>query len=118
MDVIEMKQARKKLSRTEWKTVIRDWERSGLSQKEYCKRNDLLRHTFSWWKWHPSGRLLVLSFLGFRRILGGPKRHAHDPKDRLSTLGAADLYLDPVGGYLGTRAGTKKKTELILPWFR
>ena len=51
-----MKQARRKLSRTEWKKVIRDWEGSGLSQKEYCKRNDLSRHTFSWWKWQLSKR--------------------------------------------------------------
>jgi hypothetical protein len=33
-----------------WAGVLTAWERSGLSQAEYCRRQGLKAITFSWWK--------------------------------------------------------------------
>jgi hypothetical protein len=33
-----------------WKTHLESWKNSGLSQAEYCKRNNLKPVTFSYWK--------------------------------------------------------------------
>lgn len=33
-----------------WKVHIRAWERSGLSQIEYCHRNNLRSNQFTYWK--------------------------------------------------------------------
>jgi hypothetical protein len=33
-----------------WKPHIENWNRSGLTQVEYCRQNHLNRHTFGYWK--------------------------------------------------------------------
>lgn len=33
-----------------WQTHIRAWEKSGLSQNEYCRRNTLRANQFCYWK--------------------------------------------------------------------
>jgi hypothetical protein len=33
-----------------WKTHIKTWKNSGLSQAEYCRRNDLKKTRFTYWK--------------------------------------------------------------------
>ncbi len=33
-----------------WQTHIRAWEKSGLSQNEYCRRNKLRSNQFCYWK--------------------------------------------------------------------
>ena len=33
-----------------WTRHIKDWERSGLTQIEYCRQNDLSKHRFIYWK--------------------------------------------------------------------
>ncbi len=33
-----------------WKTHIRAWERSGLTQSDYCRRNRLKATQFTYWK--------------------------------------------------------------------
>ena len=35
---------------SDWKAVISDWEESGLSQSEYCKRSGIIESKFSYWK--------------------------------------------------------------------
>ena len=34
----------------DWVAVIADWESSGLSQSEYCKRSGIRDNQFSYWK--------------------------------------------------------------------
>jgi hypothetical protein len=36
--------------RTYWEGMLCRWETSGLSQIEFCRRNDLNRHRFHYWK--------------------------------------------------------------------
>ena len=33
-----------------WRQVVADWERSGLSQAEFCRRRGIAAVTFAWWK--------------------------------------------------------------------
>ena len=33
-----------------WKSNIESWETSGLTQIEYCRRNDLSKDRFTYWK--------------------------------------------------------------------
>jgi hypothetical protein len=33
-----------------WKEQIEHWQRSGLSQTEYCRRHNLKRHQLAYWK--------------------------------------------------------------------
>jgi hypothetical protein len=35
---------------TFWRRILADWERSGLSQAEFCWRRELKAVTFAWWK--------------------------------------------------------------------
>jgi hypothetical protein len=35
-----------------WREQIRKWSESGLTQVEYCEREDLSLAAFRWWKWH------------------------------------------------------------------
>ena len=36
--------------RAYWKEQIDQWRLSGLSQAEYCRRHDLVRHQMAYWK--------------------------------------------------------------------
>ena len=42
-----------------WERWLREWERSGLTQAEYCRRHGLKAVNFAWWK---------------RKLAGGPAR--------------------------------------------
>lgn len=33
-----------------WKSHIRAWKKSGYTQREYCRHNDLVPHRFTYWK--------------------------------------------------------------------
>ena len=33
-----------------WRKQVQDWQESGLSQKEFCRRNDLPEHRLTYWK--------------------------------------------------------------------
>ncbi len=33
-----------------WENHIQAWRETGLSQSEYCRRNDLIRHRFWYWR--------------------------------------------------------------------
>lgn len=41
----------KRRSQREWEEIVRAFERSGLSQGEFCKRRKLSTETFGWWRW-------------------------------------------------------------------
>ena len=36
--------------RTFWKKQIQSWQESGLPQVEYCRKNNLIPHRFTYWK--------------------------------------------------------------------
>ena len=36
---------------TYWRGVIKEWEGSGLTQLEFCQRNDESIASFRWWRW-------------------------------------------------------------------
>ena len=36
--------------RSYWKQQIEQWQQSGLSQAEYCRRNNLKHHRLVYWK--------------------------------------------------------------------
>lgn len=33
-----------------WQTHLKAWGKSGLTQREYCRRNHLIPHRFTYWK--------------------------------------------------------------------
>ena len=33
-----------------WKEQIQSWQESGLNQVEYCRKNNLIPHRFTYWK--------------------------------------------------------------------
>ncbi len=33
-----------------WENHIQAWQETGLSQSEYCRRNELIRHRFWYWR--------------------------------------------------------------------
>ncbi len=39
-----------------WRRHLERWERSGLSQAQYCREHKLSAATFGWWKGQLSGR--------------------------------------------------------------
>ena len=41
---------RSELKKVYWQQQIRDWKTSGLSQKQFCRRQSLALSTFSYWK--------------------------------------------------------------------
>ena len=52
---------------SEWEALIDQQQRSGCSQAEFCKRNNLARSTFTYWK---------------RRLAGGAASNRRQPIDR------------------------------------
>ena len=43
---------------TDWLSLISDWQRSGLSQAEYCRRHSLVKSRFSYWKRKLEGKCI------------------------------------------------------------
>jgi hypothetical protein len=46
-------QTRKELNKERrefWTTHIKAWEKSGITQVEYCRRHQLSRHRFTYWR--------------------------------------------------------------------
>jgi len=46
----QTKKDRNREKRQFWKSHIEAWENSGLSQIEYCRKHDLVRCRFTYWK--------------------------------------------------------------------
>jgi hypothetical protein len=45
-----MNQEDQQTNREEWQRRVREWEDSGLTQVEYCKRNELKISAFLYWR--------------------------------------------------------------------
>jgi len=45
-----MAELRNMQSKDSWIRHLKEWQRSGLSQAEYCRRNDLSKSSFQWHK--------------------------------------------------------------------
>ncbi len=43
-------------TQTDWPTHVNNWQASGLTQSEYCRRNDLKPYNFTYWKKRLTGR--------------------------------------------------------------
>lgn len=39
-----------RMSESQWQAVLSDFQQSGLTQKQYCKKNCIAHSTFSKWK--------------------------------------------------------------------
>ena len=52
--------------RTYWKQQINSWQETGLSQAEYCRRNNLKHHQLVYWKKRFLSRATDVSFVGLR----------------------------------------------------
>ena len=56
------KETNEKLNR-HWKANIERWATSGLTQTEYCRRNDLSRDRFTYWKRKFKSQNLPVEFI-------------------------------------------------------
>ena len=52
--------------RTYWKQHIDSWQETGLSQAEYCRRNNLKHHQLVYWKKRFLRATADVSFVGLR----------------------------------------------------
>jgi len=46
----QTKEEKNKERKEFWRSHIKGWEESGLTQIEYCNRHELSRHRFTYWK--------------------------------------------------------------------
>jgi hypothetical protein len=40
----------------EWRALVEDWQASGRSVEEFCRRRKLSASTFRWWRWRLGAR--------------------------------------------------------------
>ena len=59
-----------------WKTHLDQWSKSGLSQREYCRQNNLIAHRLTYWKTKFKNKNLPVKFV---QVLPDPVRV--DPSD-------------------------------------
>jgi hypothetical protein len=55
----EKNQKRQKL----WKNHINQWSDSGMTQRDYCRQNDLIPHCFTYWKTKLTNKNLPVKFV-------------------------------------------------------
>jgi len=67
-----------------WNRMMTAWERSGLTQAEFCRRRGLKAVTFSWWK-----RQLARSDAGGGRGRDGRRRLRPQPREASSFVEVA-----------------------------
>jgi len=65
--------------RAYWKEQIDRWRQSGLSQAEYCRRHDLVRHQMAYWKKRlqkpePDVSFFPVELNGFKEIASRPEQ--------------------------------------------
>ena len=46
-----------------WRSHIKAWEESGLSQVDYCRENNLSRHRFTYWKCKGDKKTVSMTFV-------------------------------------------------------
>ena len=59
-----------------WSNHIKAWEKSNLSQIEYCKENSLSRHRFTYWKSKQTKKSKSITFMP---VFEGPMPHLQKP---------------------------------------
>jgi len=76
-----MAKTKKKTSRAAyWQKHISQWSKSGLTQAEYCRRNEISAAAFHWWKRHlrekPKAQKDSSTPMQFVEVHGVPPAHA------------------------------------------
>ncbi|MFH2058865.1 MAG: IS66 family insertion sequence element accessory protein TnpB [Pseudomonadota bacterium] len=46
-----------------WNTHLEQWSASGMTQREYCRQNNLIAHRFTYWKIKLKGTHLPVKFV-------------------------------------------------------
>ncbi|MCK5100591.1 MAG: IS66 family insertion sequence element accessory protein TnpB [Desulfobacteraceae bacterium] len=54
---------RNEVRRKFWKSHIKHWSESSISQLEYCRQNDLIPHQFTYWKTKFKNQNLPVEFI-------------------------------------------------------
>jgi len=67
---------------TFWKTHLEQWSKSDMTQREYCRQNDLIAHRFTYWKTNFKTKNLPVEFI---QVLPDPVRI--DPSDLKLNIG-------------------------------
>jgi len=65
-----------------WKTHLEKWSESGMTQREYCKQNDLIAHRFTYWKIKFKNNNLPVKF-----VQVSPEPMRIDPSDLKLNIG-------------------------------
>jgi len=63
----------------QWAARITRWQRSGLTAKEFGRREGFRGNQLSWWKWHLSKRAKTTTLAQRRRRTATPKTAASQP---------------------------------------
>lgn len=53
----------KRRSAEEWKRIISEWQRSGLSKREFARQADIHPGTLGWWQWRLRSEPALPEFL-------------------------------------------------------
>lgn len=59
----QTREERNQEKRQLWASHIKSWEDSGLTQIDYCQRNNLSRHRFTYWKSKFYQKTVPISFV-------------------------------------------------------
>lgn len=68
--------SRKTLGAEEWKSILDDWQASGLGQADYCRKKNLNIKTFSSWK----GKLVDKKGVAPKKVTKAKTRAKSAPK--------------------------------------
>ncbi len=74
-----------------WQAHLSAWQRSGLTQKEYCRRQGLAAWSFSTWKRRLTGKDEQRSAGGFVPVV--TRRMPYEMVDAVSEVGRSPLTL-------------------------
>ena len=50
MNEAQFNASKRQSKQDDWNRHIENWSKSGLSQVQYCRENNLNKHTFAYWK--------------------------------------------------------------------
>ena len=85
---------------SEWADIFADWQRSGESQRGYCRRNSIGFSTFSYWRkklreMGDGSSLVKVNSLAFLSRVGGnaPTIHLGEIQVRLSGQESEELLI-------------------------
>jgi len=78
----QIREERNRKKKEFWTTQIALWEKSGMSQIEYCKRNNLSRYRFTYWKCKGNKKKEPITFVP---VLRKPAL-SHAPLNRIAPI--------------------------------